>query len=231
MARGGPPPRPLSARPEVLALAVDVNGVNIVDVMAEEPETRERIVAAARDLIVAGGVEGLSMRKVAARVGISAPAIYRHFDGKDALLSAAVVAGAQTFIAYLASALSEPDARSRLRRMAERYFEFAEAHAGDYHLLFMLDCERTGMDRVDERARGAQSRSFQMLVDRVAECLAEGWMREGPAVEHAVFIWTSIHGLASVRLSGRLGVASAEYARLVQRQLDLIVDALARRES
>ena len=54
---------------------------------------RARISAAAQQIYLREGVDGISMRKVAERVGVSAPAIYKHFKNKDELLNEIVVAG------------------------------------------------------------------------------------------------------------------------------------------
>lgn len=48
--------------------------------------TRERVVKAALALVDEGGVEGLSMRTVAAKLGVEAMSLYRHVSGKDDLL-------------------------------------------------------------------------------------------------------------------------------------------------
>jgi AcrR family transcriptional regulator len=52
------------------------------------PADQERIVAAARELIEAGGVEALSMRKLAAEVGVAPTAIYWHVGSREDLLNA-----------------------------------------------------------------------------------------------------------------------------------------------
>jgi TetR/AcrR family tetracycline transcriptional repressor len=52
------------------------------------PADQERIVGAARALIEAGGVEALSMRKLAAEVGVAPTAIYWHIGSRDDLLNA-----------------------------------------------------------------------------------------------------------------------------------------------
>lgn len=51
---------------------------------------QQSFVNAALEVIAESGVEKLSMRKVASRLGVSAMAMYKHFDSKDALLSAAL---------------------------------------------------------------------------------------------------------------------------------------------
>ena len=64
----------------------------------EEPNTRTRLLAHAREVYLEGGAAHFSLREVARRVGISAAAVYRHFDSKDALLGAVCEEGFRTFL-------------------------------------------------------------------------------------------------------------------------------------
>ena len=41
------------------------------------------MLSEACDLLISGGIEGLSMRKLAKRVGVTAPALYRHYASKE----------------------------------------------------------------------------------------------------------------------------------------------------
>ncbi|SVD71528.1 uncharacterized protein METZ01_LOCUS424382, partial [marine metagenome] len=50
-------------------------------------DQREMILACACDLYLANGLGGFSMRKLAKEVGVTAPAIYRHYDGREAVLA------------------------------------------------------------------------------------------------------------------------------------------------
>jgi AcrR family transcriptional regulator len=52
--------------------------------------SREGIVAAALQIIDSGGVEALSMRRLAGDLGVSGPSLYHHFAGKDEILDAIV---------------------------------------------------------------------------------------------------------------------------------------------
>lgn len=51
--------------------------------------TRERLLAAAVDACVERGVDGATVADIAGRAGVSAPAIYNHFGGREELLVAA----------------------------------------------------------------------------------------------------------------------------------------------
>src|SRR3954447_11016841 len=50
------------------------------------PVTREAIVAAALELLAEGGLEGVSFRRIATRLGVSAPTLYWHVDSKRQLM-------------------------------------------------------------------------------------------------------------------------------------------------
>lgn len=190
-------------------------------------DTREAMVKAARDLLVSGGLDALSMRKVGLAVGVSATAIYRHFENKEALLSAAVARGAQIFGTYLLAALTEKSPLSRLRRMGHRYFDFAREHRHDYQILFMLDCEQIGMHKLDERAQAETGSTFQLLIDRVVECQASGDLTTGDPVSLSVYIWSALHGLASLRIAGRMDVDESAFCTLAAQQIERILRSLS----
>jgi len=189
-------------------------------------DTRQQLLEKARDILVAEGLEGLSMRKVASACDLSAPAIYRHFADKDHLLSAAVAEGARLFSHYLLGALTEPTPFSRLKKLGERYFDFALEHPKDYELLFVVNCRALGLERLDERAQAETSASFRILVDRVAECQAAGELRAGPLEPTAVYIWSSVHGFASLALSGHLSQEGQALRDLFAVHQDLLLGGL-----
>ncbi|MCA9515194.1 MAG: TetR/AcrR family transcriptional regulator [Myxococcales bacterium] len=59
-----------------------------IDARRERPrDTREAILEAALDLFVEGGYHGTSVPQIAERAGIAAGTIYRHFEGKEALVN------------------------------------------------------------------------------------------------------------------------------------------------
>lgn len=85
-------------------------------------QRREHIVDAARTVFVAHGFGGSRIRDIAAEAGINEALLYRHFDSKEALFEAAVVAPLQAAVAHLTEAATEPpaDAESSLDEMRER---------------------------------------------------------------------------------------------------------------
>src|SRR6187551_245676 len=84
-------------------------------------DTRALLITAARDLFLEAGESGLSLREVARRVGVSPAAVYRHFEGKEALTFAACTQGFEVFSSYLVRALSAPIPLDRALASCEQY--------------------------------------------------------------------------------------------------------------
>ena len=164
-------------------------------------DTRTRLLEHARAVYLEGGAAHFSLREVARRVGVSAAAVYRHFNGKAALLAAVCEEGFRTFSSYLLRALAERTPMARLRASGDFYCRFALENPHDYRVIFMSSVEDLGLSETSPRE---SSPTFQFLVDRVHECVAAGVLVPGDAEEMAATIWAHVHGLASLRLSGHL---------------------------
>jgi len=196
-------------------------------------DTRERIVTEARELFLREGLEGFSMRALGERVGVSAPAIYRHFDDKDALLATLIDGSFSTFATYLVRALSGKTPIERLRKTGEAYFAFALEHPQDYRLMFLTDCRELGFIRISEEIENRALGTFQFLVDRVKECMDAGLFAARDPLPTALAVWSQTHGLASLWLLGNLEdkLDEAGFRAQVGLCLDLIELSLRSREA
>ncbi|MCC6621446.1 MAG: TetR/AcrR family transcriptional regulator [Deltaproteobacteria bacterium] len=58
---------------------------------AQLEETRERLFAVARELLTQGGLDALTLPRLAQAAGVSVPTVYRHFPTMDALIEAFLV--------------------------------------------------------------------------------------------------------------------------------------------
>jgi AcrR family transcriptional regulator len=190
--------------------------------------TRDRILEEARELFLTLGLSGFSMRAVAERVGVSATAIYRHFDGKDALLAAVLREAFGTFGSYLMRALSKETPIERFRATGLAYFDFALDHSRDYQLMFMTDCKELGYDEISEQIGERGRGTFQFLVDRVEECMKAGVFPRRDPTEVALYVWSQTHGSASLWLVGQLSarIDLPAFRRHVDFTLDRVEIAL-----
>lgn len=154
--------------------------------------TREDIVEACTRLIAEEGMDALSLRKVAERVGIRAPSIYQHFASKELLLDAARHTALQALAGAMAASRSGRTARQRLLSTALGYMDFAREQPHFFALLFM----QTTSDRTSlEQAPDADS-PYLLLVAHVREFLGGN----AANAEHLAFgIWSLLHGAAVLR--------------------------------
>ena len=103
------------------------------------PRGRE-IVHVALELLEEEGPDGLSMRKLAERVGIRAPSIYKHLPDKQALEAAIISVGFELQAAAFEAALEDAD--DPLGAIARVYREFAKAHRHLYRLMTERELNR-----------------------------------------------------------------------------------------
>jgi AcrR family transcriptional regulator len=163
---------------------------------------RRRIGDAATKLFAAHGYEAVTMRAVADALGISAMTPYRYVSGKDELVALVRKAAFQRFADALERASARvSDPEKRLRVLKRAYLELAVEHGDEYRIMFEL---RGAGDakRWPELEREA-ARSFGILLEAVrAAVTAE--VIDGDPLTIAHLLWAGAHGLASLRLAGRL---------------------------
>jgi AcrR family transcriptional regulator len=91
-----------------------------------DPARKERILSAAADLVARDGFTAVSMEDIGEAVGITASAIYRHYDSKSAVLVAMLDRVVDKLLAdgrAIASAgLADP--RGALARLVDGYIDF-----------------------------------------------------------------------------------------------------------
>src|ERR1700712_32057 len=100
---------------------------------------RSQIVDAARRLLEAQGPEALSMRNVAAEIGIRAPSLYEHVADKRALESAIIAAGLREQGVAMSPALLAADP---LAAMTDAWRTWAGEHPHVYRLIYVRDLDR-----------------------------------------------------------------------------------------
>lgn len=97
------------------------------------PLSRDRVLRAALDYVDAHGLESLSMRKLAAELGVQGMSLYAHVNGKDALLDGLVEA--MTSELQLPSPAAESDWRAALREFAASLRDMIHRHPSAASLL------------------------------------------------------------------------------------------------
>ena len=164
----------------------------------EGERLREDILDAAEQLLVElGDEEAVSIRAIARRVGVTAPAIYLHFADKAELLFAVCERHFLALdVATEAAAGTSDDPLESLRRRGAAYVRFGVENPEHYRILFMGRSGATPVEWHSERLMG--SSAFGHLVAAVQRCIDAGVFRPVDPLIAAKGLWVVVHGLASL---------------------------------
>ena len=142
------------------------------------------IVAAARELLEEEGLDALSMRRLADRLGIRAPSLYKHFADKQALEAAIISAGFEEQAAVFEAALANAD--DPFGAIASAYRRFARDHPHLYRLMTERPLQR------DKLSPGVEERAAAPVREAV-----------GRDLDRARAAWAFAHGMTNLELNGR----------------------------
>ena len=179
-------------------------------------DLRRALLQEAVRTIAEEGVERLTLREAGTRLGVSRTALYRHFSDKASLLAAVARDGFQRFRLDLVDAWAvAPDSHRGLALMGEAYVRFAVANPGHYRVMFGDFRHLCGKDPELEADAGA---AFRVLAAALTSLQKSGLVRKDDTRQLSEFVWSIVHGIAMLAISGQLGpdpVASGELDGLV----------------
>jgi len=197
----------------------------------DHADTKRAILDVSLKLGTELGEEGLTMRAIARGMGVSATALYQHYESKAAILRELRTTGMETLNAYLAPAFEEPDPIQQLRRNAELYLRFSREHPWMYTLINETP-EDWGVHNDDRRA--AAMNSVERTFEALRLCDQRGLLLEGVKLEEApLSIWAALHGMALLMSSGRVSPDHSRYPSdapevIIERFADYILRCLLR---
>jgi len=165
----------------------------------QEPLTRERIFTAALRLVDQAGIEGMSMRQLAADLGVDPMAIYHHLPGKQAIIEGLVESVLNELRMPAVAGRPWPE---QVRAFARAYRSMARAHP---NLVFYLVTHA-------EAGAGAALAANEILY----RALAAAGLAPQMIVRAADLVVDYLIGFALAESSGRLGQPGERQEMLAQ---------------
>jgi AcrR family transcriptional regulator len=166
----------------------------------QRADLSRRIHRAASDLLLEGGYEALSLRKVAARIGYTATTIYRHYRDKDELVASVVREGFESFEhALLEAEASASDPFEQLRAVGMAYVRFGIANPIPYRTLFLHRPEL--WERRAGDAPSGHDAALEVLTRVMERCIVTGDTRDRDVAVLALAAWATFHGVVSMTLA------------------------------
>jgi AcrR family transcriptional regulator len=179
------PPTASPAGPSVKAAAAYHHG-----------DLRAALIVAAREALETMPPEAITLKSLAARLGVSQPAPYRHFQSREALLAAVAADGFERFRAQLAEAAANAPEGEKFEACCLAYLAFGRANMGVYRLMFASRLVPTSGDGPLGEAAAA---AFNFLVEGLAHRVPPERVQA-----MAVWVWSTLHGLVMLEAEGLL---------------------------
>lgn len=168
-------------------------------------DLRTTLLNAASDMLHENGIETLSLRKLAARVGVSRTAPYHHFKDKNALLCGIAESGFKKLHTMNSKSFnnSELNTKEKFSKFIHGYVNFAKTNPELYELMFGRTIWK--QKNSTEELRGAAYPCFQYQVN-----MTRVWQQQkllnhsgkNNAVRASQVLWGTVHGIAKLFIDG-----------------------------
>lgn len=173
-------------------------------------DLRSALQDAALGLIAERHSPEFSLRELAAALGVSHPAVYRHFADKAALLEALAERGFGELRRYQEVELARagPEALEQLYALDDAYIRFAAENPGAFWLMFGNRGEEVSRAKSRETINAA---ALKTLIDAIERCQNEGHLVPGDPNRIAGYLVMAPHGYACYSSQDRAMIGIADH--------------------
>lgn len=167
----------------------------------ENDNMRERLATQALALFREDGVEGVSLRKLAKRVGVSHTLIYSYFENKDSLFTAIRSASLSVLHQSLCAADKPGDnGRERLSEAMSALVNYGMQHSKEYRFIFYDEQPNL---KNNEPLLQLRHKIFNHIVQIASEAQEMGYLKQDPRT-WTHLAWATIHGILTLNQSSQL---------------------------
>ena len=186
-----------------------------------------RILKAALDIIVQEGFPALTMRKLASRIGMTAPNIYNYYKSKDELYITLVIQGFEMLQRELMSAYDAyKEPLERGAALARAYIAFGLKHSSYYDIMFTYptpkyhDYVGTPLEKLSEIEYRISMEIVMLALKAVKVFMGNEHVIDDQEVQQRfIAVWSMLHGMVSLYNSKIVGYTTddpeAMYEKLI----------------
>ncbi len=166
-------------------------------------DLRSSLVETGAEMIKEAGIEGLSLRKLAERIGVSRTATYHHFNNKNDLLCAIAALGFAQWqeISEQIFDNSQLSGEEQFRQFVYKYIQFATQNPSIYELMFGKTIWKN--NNSDQALRDIAYPSFNYQLE-----MTKVWQQQGLLIKDenslrlAQVTWGALHGIVRLLIDG-----------------------------
>lgn len=184
-------------------------------------DLRKDILFAAKTLFMEKGFDKTSMRNIAEMIEYSPATIYLYYKDKNEILHELRRDGFRELIEHFKVLQAIDNPFEKLKAMGRSYIQFALQKPDSYKLIFTMEEPLEHMLTCGDDNWVEGDQAFDVLIKTVSECQQLGYFKGFEASAMSLVIWSSMHGLCTLRTSGHLGHVSV--ARTAMPDLDQLM--------
>lgn len=190
-------------------------------------DLKSAAIVAGRNLIESGGLPALGVRRVAEKIGVTAPALYRHFTSLEELLAEITCQVRQEIGELMLERRKRVKAHrdvkkyelDKFRAMGDAYIDYADKHPKLFEIAFIHHNEKSTSE-YNELA-------WQVLNESIENFVALGMISKNKRDSAPLVAWSAVHGVAT--LVANRAVIASEIKFFRTAVMDGVQDALLKK--
>ena len=199
----------------------------------EIAQIREKILENALDIIAGKGLDGLTMRNLAAQTQMTAPNLYNFFSNKDEIYIHTIIRGFEMLYADLKTAFdTHEDATTRVRAMIDAYMDFGIKLPRYYDVMFTRptpkyhDYVGTPLEKISE-IEYRISMDVAGLALQAASAAMGGVADDEMLLHQLIQIWSLMHGMITLNNSHVMDYVTASADLVYKKIIDEVMANLS----
>ena len=190
-------------------------------------DLKAALVEAALEILRHEGLEALTLRAVARRVGVSQAAPYRHFSDRRALVAAVAEHGFARMREAMLEAVQAGQGRLGLKQVAVAYVRFGLESPAEYRVMFGPEVAVThDLPSLRQTARSV----LGFVAEGIAQLQRAGLVGAGDPMLMAIATWSTLHGLVMLTLDGQTTSVAPSVDAIVEEATRIMMFGMAARQ-
>lgn len=200
----------------------------------QRAKMRARILEAARERFLEEGLDGLSMRGIASKVGVSSMTLYLYYESRQDIIRHITVEGFKQLNAEIDKAAKASKPADKIKQVADAYIKWALANHRFYGAMYNYVADDFADVPNDPLLNGMERRTESDVNDTanaIKSAFVAAGHSESAASRHSTFLWGALHGAVTLQIGGLHGPRGTSLDEMKDQWLALAEQYLANVEA
>ena len=195
----------------------------------ERLDTRQSILATARELFLLKGFEATTIRNIAEKIEYSPSTIYQHFKDKNEIFYTIHSEAFAELVRYLNASEMHKNPMDQLIALGQIYIQFALENPELYDLMFIMEAPIDFLNYLEDANWTEGKMAFDYLKSVIANCIQQGLLKETDLESLSYLIWSTVHGLVTISIRKRgLKIGLSDADTIIQRSFAIFSHLLVK---